>query len=67
MHAIRALVVASLLLLTACAPAIVRTTVPSRWTPSPHFDARRPNLVVIHHTSNGAIEPALATLTNPAR
>lgn len=67
MHAIRALLLASLLLLTACAPAIVRTSVPSRWTPSPNFDARRPNLVVIHHTSNNAIEPALATLTNPAR
>lgn len=63
----RACILASLLVLTACAPAIVRTGLPTRWTPSPSFDARRPNLVVIHHTTNNAIEPALATLTNPAR
>ena len=67
MPAIRASLLVALLFLTACAPTIVRTNVPSRWTPSPNFDARRPNLVVIHHTSNNAIEPALATLTNPAR
>lgn len=67
MHAIRALLIAASLVLTACAPAIVRTSLPARWTPSPNFDARRPNLVVIHHTGNDAIEPALATLTNPAR
>jgi N-acetylmuramoyl-L-alanine amidase len=34
---------------------------------SPNFDARRPNLVVLHHTSNGSLEKALATLTDPAR
>jgi N-acetylmuramoyl-L-alanine amidase len=34
---------------------------------SPNFDARRPNLVVLHHTSNDSLERALATLTNPAR
>jgi N-acetylmuramoyl-L-alanine amidase len=65
-HAVSTLA-AVCLLLAACAPAPVRTTLPARWTPSPNFDARRPNFVVIHHTSNNAIEPALATLTNPAR
>ena len=59
--------VAAAVLLAACAPAPVRTSLASRWTPSPNFDARRPDFVIIHHTSNGAIEPALATLTNPAR
>ena len=34
---------------------------------SPNFDARRPNLVVLHHTSDGTLDEALATLTNPAR
>jgi N-acetylmuramoyl-L-alanine amidase len=67
MVAIRLSLVAACLALAACAPAPVRTTLPSRWTPSPSFDARRPDFVIIHHTSNNAIEPALATLTNPAR
>jgi N-acetylmuramoyl-L-alanine amidase len=60
-------VVAACLLVAACAPAPVRTTMPSRWTPSPSFDARRPSFVILHHTSNSSVEPALATLTNPAR
>lgn len=61
------LAAACCILLAACAPAPVRTTLASRWTPSPNHDARRPNFVIIHHTSNNAVEPALATLTNPAR
>jgi len=35
--------------------------------PSPSFDARRPNYVIIHQTSNDTAAQALATLTNPAR
>ncbi|MDR1935668.1 MAG: N-acetylmuramoyl-L-alanine amidase [Candidatus Accumulibacter sp.] len=34
---------------------------------SPNFDARRPNLVVLHHTSNSNLDKALATLTDPGR
>ena len=34
---------------------------------SPNFDARRPNLVVIHHTTNTTLETALETLTSPER
>ena len=47
---------------SGCAPTAssVRPT-------SPNFDARRPNLVVIHHTSDDTIEEALQTLTTPAR
>lgn len=32
---------------------------------SPNFDERRPNLVIIHHTSNNSLERALSTLTSP--
>jgi N-acetylmuramoyl-L-alanine amidase len=56
-----------LVLLAACAPAPLRTTLPSTWRPSPNFDERRPNLVVIHHTSDDTAQRALATLTDPAR
>jgi N-acetylmuramoyl-L-alanine amidase len=35
--------------------------------PSPNFDLRRPNFVIIHHTSNSSAEPALNVLTNRER
>jgi N-acetylmuramoyl-L-alanine amidase len=35
--------------------------------PSPNFDARRPNFVIIHHTSDGSAEEALAVLTDRER
>ena len=63
----RILALAFLVLLAACAPAPLRTTLPSTWFPSPNFDERRPNLVVIHHTSDDTAEQALATLTDPLR
>jgi len=56
-----------LLVGAACAPDIQRTTLPSQWQPSPNYSARRPNLVVIHHTGSASVERALATLTDPAR
>lgn len=34
---------------------------------SPNHDARRPNYVIIHQTSNDNIADALSTLTDPAR
>lgn len=34
---------------------------------SPNFDARRPNYVIIHQTTNDTAAEALATLTDPAR
>jgi N-acetylmuramoyl-L-alanine amidase len=37
------------------------------WQPSPNFDARRANLVVIHHTSDATVEEALHTLITPER
>ena len=58
-------------LLVACAPLPPQptdTTLPAvRWQHSPNFDQRRPNLVVIHHTSNATSAQALRTLTSPER
>lgn len=55
-------------LLAACAPLPPITTgVPMQWQPSPNFDERRPNFVIIHATSNDTAEYALRTLTDPVR
>ena len=58
-------------LLAACAPLTAprgaATTSGALWLASPNFDERRPNLVVIHHTSNHTAEKALRTLTSPQR
>lgn len=59
--------VAMLLLLAACTPLPPKTAAMARWEPSPNFDQRRPNLVIIHHTGNDTLEQALRTLTTPAR
>lgn len=56
--------------LAACAPIVPlgpQPGVPVRKAPSPNFDARRPNLVVLHHTSDSTVDEALATLTSPER
>jgi len=57
-------IVASLLL-TACAPIQTRPAI--SFVASPNFDERRPNLVIIHHTSNDNVDDALSTLTSPER
>ena len=61
-------------LLAACAPLSPRpasatgaTMAGVSWQPSPNFDQRRPNLVIIHHTSNATSAQALRTLTSPER
>lgn len=61
------LLIPILALAAACAPVPQRVGAPATWYPSPNFDARRPNLVVIHHTTNATAEQALRTLTDPAR
>ena len=77
----RAAVIAAGLLVFGCAPvptqpdvtpaqrgddyATPRVRVEQR--PSPNFDARRPVLVVIHHTSDDRVEDALRTLSDPRR
>ena len=37
------------------------------WRPSPNFDQRRPNFIILHQTSNDTAAAALATLTDPQR
>ena len=59
----------ALLLFTAaaCAPLPQRTSLPVDQRPSPNFGERRPNFVILHHTSDDTAEHALRTLTDPAR
>lgn len=52
------------LALAACAPLPQRAGVPTRWVPSPSFDLRRANYVILHHTSNDSAQEALETLTD---
>lgn len=53
-------------LLTGCA-APVGTRLPAAWQTSPNHDLRRPNMVIIHHTSSGSAEAGLRSLTDPLR
>lgn len=60
----------ALLTLGACTslPATTGETPPTHhgiWRPSDNWDERRPNYVIIHHTSNTNPETALRTLTSP--
>lgn len=67
MASIRTSLLALALLLAACAPVPQRAGIPTDWQGSPNFDARRPNFVVIHHTSDDTVDEALRTLANPVR
>lgn len=58
---------AAVLLLSACAQLPVYTALPVDLRPSPNVGERRPNYVIIHHTTNDTVERALATLTNRSR
>ena len=51
--------------LAACAPLPERAGIPTRWVPSPNFNARSPAFVVVHYTSSVSAAHALRTLTNP--
>ena len=55
------------LLLAACAPLPPRAGGAGQWLPSPNFDERRPNFVIIHATSDNTAAEALRTLTDPRR
>lgn len=48
-------------------PRPSQPSVPVEQRPSPNFDARRPNYVIIHHTSDASAEESLAVLSEPAR
>jgi N-acetylmuramoyl-L-alanine amidase len=63
----RACAVLLLVAAAACAPLPPRTSMPVEQRPSPNFNERRPNYVILHHSSNDTAEAALATLTNAAR
>jgi N-acetylmuramoyl-L-alanine amidase len=54
-------------LLSACVQLPVYTALPVEVRPSPNVGERRPNYVIIHHTTNDTVERALATLTNRSR
>ena len=64
---LRGLAVLLLAMLTACAPLPSGQGRRALWQPSPNFDQRRPNFVILHQTSNGNVATALATLTDPQR
>jgi N-acetylmuramoyl-L-alanine amidase len=67
MSPIRTSLLALSLLFAACAPVPQRAGIPTTWQGSPNFNERKPNFVVIHHTSDDTVDQALRTLTNPAR
>jgi len=58
--------IALLCAFAACAPLPERAGIPTRWQPSPNFDARTVSLVVIHYTADESPAVALRTLTSPA-
>lgn len=58
---------AAAVLLSACAQLPVYTALPVEVRPSANVGERRPNYIIIHHTSNDTVERALATLTNRSR
>lgn len=63
----RACVALLILAVVACAPLPQRANVPVEQRPSPNFDERRPNFVILHHTSDDSAEQALRTLTDLLR
>ena len=63
----RRLAVLLLAMLAACAPLPSGQGREALWRPSPNFDQRRPNYVILHQTSNDNAATALATLTDPQR
>lgn len=64
---VRTLSLSMLLALAACAPLPQRAGISTEWQASPNFSERKPNLVVLHHTSNDTVDQALRTLLNPLR
>ena len=64
---LRGLAVLLLATLTACAPLPSGQGRGALWQPSPNFDQRRPNFVILHQTTNDNAATALATLTDPQR
>lgn len=63
----RACAVLVVIVAAGCAPLPQRTSLPVEQRPSPNFNERRPNYVVLHHSSNDTADTALATLRDRAR
>lgn len=61
------LVILLLATLVACAPLPPGRGAAGLWRPSPNFDQRRPNFVILHQTTSDSAEKALAVLTDPQR
>lgn len=55
------------MLLAGCAAEPPRTGYPAQWVPSPNFNDRRPNFVVLHHTGDDTLQGSLRVLTDPMR
>ncbi len=55
-----ALILMACTLLAACAHAPRNPL--ARWVPSPNFDARRPEVIVLHYTEQESVERSLRTL-----
>ena len=64
---VRVLSAVAVLLLAACVQLPLYTSLPVEVRPSPNSGERRPNFVIIHHTTNETAERALGTLTNPLK
>ena len=62
-----ALLLCSVLLLSACQASDQRNPLAADWQPSPNFGPRLVSLVVLHHTDIADAETAIATLRDPAR
>ena len=67
MTSIRTPLLALLLALAACAPLPQRAGIPTEWQASPNFNERKPNFVILHHTSDDTVDQALRTLADPLR
>jgi N-acetylmuramoyl-L-alanine amidase len=67
MISIRTSLLVLLVALAACAPAPQRAGIPTTWLAAPSFGERKPNFVVIHHTSDDTADQALRTFANPLR
>ncbi len=55
------------LALAACAPLPQRAGIPTEWQGSPNYNERKPNFVILHHTSDDSVAQALRTLADPLR
>lgn len=67
MTMIRTPLLALLLALAACAPLPQRAGIATEWQASPNFNERKPNYVILHHTSDDTVDQALRTLANALR